>query len=99
MRLFLSTTLVLGLFLGPFLGPFLRLTIPTAHAGGPSVVPPSAGGKPVATAAELVTKRVAGEKAITDCMQMWDAGTHMTKQEWARTCRRVQNRLHQFDAK
>ena len=23
------------------------------------------------------------------CMQDWDAGTHMTKQDWERTCRRV----------
>jgi hypothetical protein len=23
------------------------------------------------------------------CMQDWDAQTHMTKQEWERTCRRV----------
>jgi hypothetical protein len=31
--------------------------------------------------------------AVADCMQMWDSGTHMTKQEWARTCNRVQSRL------
>ena len=30
---------------------------------------------------------------VADCMQMWDSGTHMTKQEWARTCKRVQSRL------
>ena len=26
-------------------------------------------------------------------MQMWDSGTHMTKQEWLRSCKRVQTRL------
>jgi hypothetical protein len=26
-------------------------------------------------------------------MGFWDAGTHMSKQEWAGACRRVQNRL------
>jgi hypothetical protein len=31
--------------------------------------------------------------AVADCMQMWDSGTHMTKQEWSRTCTRVQTRL------
>jgi hypothetical protein len=31
--------------------------------------------------------------AVGDCMQMWDSGTHMTKQAWARTCKRVQSRL------
>jgi len=33
------------------------------------------------------------DSAVTDCMGMWDSGTHMTRQEWARTCRRVQTRL------
>ena len=23
--------------------------------------------------------------AVSDCMQMWGSGTHMTKQEWLRT--------------
>src|ERR1700704_4416004 len=31
--------------------------------------------------------------AVADCMRMWDSGTHMSKQEWARTCKRVQSRL------
>jgi hypothetical protein len=33
------------------------------------------------------------DSAVADCMQMWDSGTHMTKQEWGRTCKRVQTRL------
>jgi hypothetical protein len=33
------------------------------------------------------------DRDIADCLQMWDSGTHMTKQEWANTCRRVQTRL------
>ena len=37
--------------------------------------------------------------AIADCDRMWDRGTHMTKQEWSRTCRRVQNRLQQNQIK
>jgi anti-sigma-K factor RskA len=32
-----------------------------------------------------------------DCMEMWDSGTHMTKQEWSRACRRVQTRLDSLD--
>jgi len=33
-------------------------------------------------------------KYITQCIQDRDAATHMTKQEWARSCRRVvQNRV------
>ena len=30
---------------------------------------------------------------VADCMKIWDAGTHMSKADWARTCRRVQGRL------
>jgi hypothetical protein len=34
--------------------------------------------------------------AVANCVQMWDRGTHMTKQQWLRTCKRVQNRLQQL---
>jgi hypothetical protein len=30
-----------------------------------------------------------GEVYFTQCLLDWDAGTHMTKQEWSRTCRRL----------
>ena len=33
------------------------------------------------------------DRDVADCMRMWDSGTHMTKQEWAHTCKRVQTRL------
>ena len=32
-------------------------------------------------------------------MRLWDAGTHMSKQEWSATCRRVQSRLNQVQSK
>ena len=32
-------------------------------------------------------------RLFLDFMQMRDPGTHMTKQAWARTCKRVQSRL------
>jgi hypothetical protein len=41
----------------------------------------------------------ARELAVASCESMWDRGTHMTKQDWARTCRRVQNRLQSLDTK
>jgi hypothetical protein len=31
--------------------------------------------------------------AMADCMHLWDKGTHMTKEQWARTCKRIQTRL------
>ena len=39
------------------------------------------------------------ELAVANCESMWDRGTHMTKRDWARTCRRVQNRLQSLDVK
>jgi len=37
------------------------------------------------------------ESGVGDCMRMWDSGTHMTKQEWSRACKRVQTRLDSLD--
>ena len=33
--------------------------------------------------------REASAKHIAQCMRDWDAATHMTKEEWAGTCRRM----------
>lgn len=35
--------------------------------------------------------------AIASCEGMWDRGAHMTRKEWSRTCRRVQDRLQQME--
>lgn len=32
----------------------------------------------------------------SDCKKLWEPATHMTKQEWARTCERVQGRLQEI---
>jgi hypothetical protein len=34
-----------------------------------------------------------GAPGLTACMGFWDAGTHMSKREWAAACRRTENRL------
>lgn len=39
------------------------------------------------------SRQNAHDSAVADCMQMWDKGTHMTKQEWLRTCKRIETRL------
>ena len=39
------------------------------------------------------TSKSAVEDNKAECIKMWDAGTHMTKQEWANTCARIQTRL------
>jgi hypothetical protein len=33
---------------------------------------------------------------LAQCLRDWDAATHMTRQEWARTCRRVVSSRLQF---
>lgn len=33
------------------------------------------------------------EEALTSCLALWEPGTHMTRREWARACRRVAERL------
>jgi hypothetical protein len=48
-------------------------------------------------AAEALDKQRAHAAAIATCEAMWDGATHMTKTEWSRTCRRVQNRLRKLE--
>jgi hypothetical protein len=51
---------------------------------------------PQASAAQAKTKpwqpsvqQRSGADHFADCMKKWDKRTHMTKQEWSRTCRRL----------
>ena len=39
------------------------------------------------------TGKNALSESYTSCLNIWDAGTHMSKSEWARACKRVENRL------
>ena len=61
---------------------------PTALGSG-RVPSPATGG----VGSSTKTGKNPGLKLVADCMRLWDAGTHMTKADWARTCRRVQGRL------
>ena len=38
------------------------------------------------------TKKNPASETVEDCLKLWDAGTHMSRAEWARSCRRVQGR-------
>ena len=82
MRLGSVTSLALALGAGAAL----------AQSSGP---PPSAApSKAVATKdAPALPSRPNAAEAIAECILLWDRATHMTKQEWSRTCRRVQSRL------
>ena len=64
----------------------------TLASGEPTPRNPPAASE-VKSRATLAAERRAHEAAIADCERMWDRGTHMTKQQWAQTCRRVQNRI------
>jgi hypothetical protein len=48
---------------------------------------------------EALARDKAHEAAVTDCEEMWDRGTHMSKQDWSRTCRRVQDRFRRYELK
>jgi hypothetical protein len=54
--------------------------------------PPAAGAKPdplrKAKAPPAKSDGLAADP-LAQCLRDWDAATHMTRQEWARTCRRV----------
>jgi len=57
-----------------------------------STTAPAASAQPMPEASMHATgSAVADSKA--ECIKMWDAGTHMTKQQWANTCARIQTRL------
>ena len=55
-------------------------------------------GAPASAAASVEARNEkAYAAAIADCEGMWDRGTHMSRKEWSRTCRRVQARLKQME--
>lgn len=62
----------------------------TPPAAAPSALPPAAA--PLPPGVPKMQAR-GPEQEYQDCLSLWDKGTHMTKGEWATTCRRIQNRL------
>jgi hypothetical protein len=61
--------------------------------------PPAAGAKTDAVKkakADSAPDAVDKVDRLTQCLRDWDAATHMTRQEWARTCRRVVSDRAQF---
>jgi hypothetical protein len=75
----------------------------TAAPGAPASPDPNlpataSGGRPQpggANASEQSTRT--GKNPINeryaDCVRLWDRETHMSKADWSRTCRRIENRL------
>jgi hypothetical protein len=48
---------------------------------------------PGPSTSSIPTPPAAPNSAMADCIHLWDKGTHMTKEQWARTCKRIQTRL------
>jgi hypothetical protein len=48
---------------------------------------------PGGKAAADVAAKSANSDRYADCVQLWDRGTHMSRSDWSRTCRRIENRL------
>ena len=69
----------------------------------PNISEPSSAlsrGPPSGRAAEAVAPTPAQnlhDSAVAACREMWDAGTHMTRQAWSNTCKRIQTRLDNLD--
>jgi len=68
----------------------LPSTMPAPSASAPG---PDKSGEKAAPAEAGRAPKGSVEEAIAECMRLWDAGTHMSKQQWSSTCRRVQSRL------
>jgi hypothetical protein len=68
--------------------------LPTVAQPSPPPAPKAAKKQPSANTGQPVTDSPANIRRTIDtqfkqCVDDWDAATHMTKKEWERTCRRV----------
>jgi hypothetical protein len=64
--------------------PISQLPVQVAEQGSTSTKPDDA--KPDNSTPGVEKRQGWGNQSIENCMAMWDAGTHMTKSEWRRTC-------------
>ncbi len=70
------------------------LTTPAPGIGTTATFPGGGGSARAGSGSESAPSAPGGGAAgIQACMGFWDAGTHMTKREWAAACRRIENRL------
>ena len=69
----------------------LSLALGTGAALAQSAHPPTTGAITKEDRKAAAAKKAA--EGVAECMKLWDAKTHMTKREWARTCQRIQTRL------
>jgi hypothetical protein len=60
-------------------------SLPTFDQGTPQLGSSGAG------SSKLGPPDDAREETLADCLSFWDPGTHMSKEEWRRTCERTMN--------
>jgi hypothetical protein len=90
MRLILSVALLATCTAGAALAQTSPPPQPKAGVAAPAQKAP---GKPQAA------KTDPGIDAYTSCVSQWEKSTHMSRQEWARACRRVADRIQNLVVK
>jgi hypothetical protein len=66
-----------------------------ANAQPKAATPAPTAPAPPTAAAPVAKQPMRGpDQEYKECLNLWDAATHMTRAEWAATCRRIQNRLN-----
>jgi len=97
MRILMVASWALVASVGAALAQTNPLPPPSPSAAPPIVpaAPPVAAtpAKPKSAAEVAREAKAAALHTIAECMGLWDKGTHMSKQEWASTCKRIQTRL------
>lgn len=82
-----SRSLVLGALAIALVSPLgARQSLSQSSNADHGTAAPSTGG--AARTADKLGGEAGQKQKIEECMGMWDAGTHMNKQEWRATCER-----------
>jgi hypothetical protein len=63
----------------------------------PAPAPPSASSDPKSR--QTGVEKGPDTESLASCLAMWEGSTHMSKREWARACRRVDERLRNLSVK
>lgn len=63
--------------------------VPTDPAGNPAREGSGRAADSISEEPNRVTRGGAAGKDLDECMRLWDAGTHMTKEQWKGTCERL----------
>lgn len=56
-------------------------------------------GRRAQPAGKMPARKKPANDALASCLAQWDKGTHMSRQEWNRACRRVADRLQNLNVK